>query len=56
MYFEIKENGEVVKSTMKDEQIIEVPNTLSNTSVSVIVGIFVIMGLSLIIIAKRICN
>ena len=51
MYFEIKENGEVVKSTMKDEQIIEVPNTLSNTSVSVIAGIFVIMGLSLIIIA-----
>ena len=27
MYFEIKENGEVVKCNMKDEEIIEVPNT-----------------------------
>ena len=30
MYFEIKENGEVVKCTMKDEEIIEVPNTEAN--------------------------
>lgn len=31
MYFEIKENGEVVKATMTDDRlIIEVPNTLKN--------------------------
>src|SRR5574344_1122385 len=30
MYFEIKENGEVVKCSMKDEEIIEVPNTEAN--------------------------
>ena len=30
MYFEIKENGEVVKCNMKDEEIIEVPNTEAN--------------------------
>lgn len=30
MYFEIKENGKVVKCTMKDEEIIEVPNTEAN--------------------------
>lgn len=27
MWFEIKEDGEIIKSVMKDEQIIEVPNT-----------------------------
>ena len=27
MYFEIKENGEVVKSIMKDKKIVKVPNT-----------------------------
>jgi len=30
MYFEIKENGEVIKSTMKDQRIVKVPNTESN--------------------------
>ena len=27
MWFEIKEDGEIIKATMKDEQIIEVPDT-----------------------------
>lgn len=30
MYFEIKEDGETVKSVMKDHQIVEVPNTEKN--------------------------
>lgn len=30
MYFEIKEDGEVIKSVMKDHQIVEVPNTEKN--------------------------
>ena len=30
MYFEIKEDGEIVKCKMKDEIIIEVPNTEKN--------------------------
>ena len=30
MYFEIKEDGEIVKSVMKDKQIVKVPNTEEN--------------------------
>lgn len=30
MYFEIKEDGEIVKSIMKDKQIVKVPNTEAN--------------------------
>ena len=30
MYFEIKEDGEIVKSIMKDKQIVKVPNTETN--------------------------
>ena len=30
MWFEIKEDGEVIKATMKDEQIIDVPDTEKN--------------------------
>lgn len=30
MYFEIKEDGEIVKSVMKDHQIVKVPNTEAN--------------------------
>ena len=30
MYFEIKEDGEIVKSVMKDKQIVKVPNTEAN--------------------------
>lgn len=42
MYFEITEDGEVIKSTMKDEQIIEVPLTDANASKTIIIIAFVI--------------
>ena len=32
VYFEIKENGEIVKATMTNEQIVNVPNTQKNQS------------------------
>lgn len=32
VYFEIKENGEIVKATMTNEQIVKVPNTQKNQS------------------------
>ena len=41
MYFEIKENGEVVKATMTDDKlIIEVPNTLKNEDKGLYISIF----------------
>ena len=45
MYFEIKENGEIIKATMKDEEIIEVPDTSKNSS-------FIVMsdGMALILV------
>ena len=51
MYFEIKEDGEIVKSIMKDERIIEVPNTgiddkNNNTVVAIIL---VLIGVGAII-------
>ena len=30
--FEIKENGEIVKANLTNEQIVEVPNTIANES------------------------
>lgn len=55
MYFEIKENGEVVKSTMKDERIeeeriiLEVPNTYKfDYKIPLIAG-FVILTLGILI-------
>ena len=55
IYFEIKENGEIVKSIMKDKQIIEVPNTESNDYKELIFsGItLVIAGIGLIILNKK---
>lgn len=46
MYFEIKENGEVVKATMVDERIvIEVPNTgITNYYVVEIISILLVVG------------
>ena len=46
MYFEIKENGEVVKATMVDEKIvIEVPNTgITNYYVIEIISILLVVG------------
>ena len=49
MYFEIKENNEIIKCTMTNE-VFEVPNTgLSNINFEIIVSIvLVISGLGLI--------
>ena len=53
MYFEILENGEVVKATMKDQKIIKVPNTekddlkeliISGTSLIIFGALFIIYG------------
>lgn len=46
MHFEIKENGEIVKADMTDEQIVKVPNTsLSDSKVLEIIGlIFIVAG------------
>ena len=41
MFFEIKEDGEIVKSVMKDNQIVEVPNTyISENNQYIIIAIF----------------
>ena len=52
MWFEIKEDGQVVKATMKDERIIEVPNTSSNTYLDLIAGGIVLLGASLILVSN----
>lgn len=55
MYFEIKENGEIVKSIMKDKQIVKVPNTEANDYGELIFsGItLVVAGIGLIILNKK---
>ncbi len=55
MFFEVKENGEVVKSVMKDNQIVEVPNTyMSEGNQHVIITIiFGITGTGTIIYGIR---
>ena len=49
MYFEIKEDGEIVKSIMKDERIIEVPNTgiddKNNNTVDIDIAIITIKNI-----------
>lgn len=54
MYFEILEDGKIVKATMVDEkEVIEVPNTLANIdSIIIPIGIITIGGL-LFILSKR---
>ncbi len=55
MYFEIKEDGEIVKSVMKDHQIVEVPNTdASDYKELLISGIGLIaLGTGIIIYVKK---
>jgi len=55
MWFEIKENGEVVKATMKDNQIIEVPDTEKNmTYKRIFTGIgLMIIGAGVVIYANK---
>ena len=46
MYFEITEDGQIIKSVMKDEQIVEVPNTDKTDTKELIVGgvILILVG------------
>lgn len=54
MWFEITEDGQIVKSKMKDhKKVIEVPNTLSESYLNLIAGTIVLTGAGLIIIANR---
>ena len=55
MYFEILENGEIVKSIMKDYRIIKVPNTGVNDSKEMVLcGIlFIIFGIGVIVYVKK---
>ena len=52
---EIKENGEIVKATMKDQKIIKVPNTeASDLKELIISGVSLIaFGVLLIVYGKR---
>ena len=51
VYFEIKENGEIVKANMTNEKIVEVPNTNLNDSraLNIVGGIFFILGVAYLI-------
>lgn len=56
MYFEIKEDGEIVKCTMTNEKIVvEVPNTEENENflIEIISGIICISGIGIIIYARK---
>lgn len=55
MHFEIKENGEIVKADMTDEQIVEVPNTsLSDSKVLDIISlVFIVAGVGYIIYENK---
>ena len=55
MYFEVKEDGEIVKSTLEDSKIIEVPNTSKNEiRIMVIIGILLeLTGLGVVIYANK---
>ena len=56
MYFEIKEDGEIVKCTMTNEKIVvEVPNTEENDSflIEIISGIICVSGIGIIIYARK---
>ena len=54
MPFEIKENGEIVKCSMKDEKIIEVPNTEKNEFPTAEVGsiLLCLLGVGVFIYGK----
>ena len=55
MYFEIKENGEVIKATMNNYKIIEVPNTQSNDNhmLEIIAISISLVGIGLLLYIKR---
>ncbi len=49
MYFEITEDGEIVKATMTDEKIVEVPNTFKNDDLTLGMIGLVILGSGVVI-------
>jgi len=55
MYFEIKEDGSIVKSIMKDKKIIKVPNTDKTDYKEILISGFIIMitGAGVIIYGKK---
>lgn len=55
MYFEILKDGQIVKATMKDEKIVEVPNTDKTEFKELIVSgsILILAGAGVIIYAKK---
>ncbi len=55
MWFEITENGEIVKANMTNEQIVEVPNTLqeSNVLIEIVSASLLLTGIGIIIYIKK---
>lgn len=55
MWFEITENGEVIKSTMTNEEIVEVPNTLQEKDIliEIISATLILAGIGIIVYAKK---
>ena len=55
MFFEITEDGQVVKSIMKDEKLVEVPNTDKSDSKELVIGgiILSIIGIGAITYGKK---
>lgn len=55
MWFEITENGEVIKSNMVNEKIVEVPNTLQEKDilVEIISATLILAGIGIIVYAKK---
>ena len=55
MWFEITKDGEIIKATMKDEQIIDVPDTEKNKNNTALYGgiVLLILGTGVIIYAKK---
>ena len=53
--FEIKENGEIVKANLTNEQIVEVPNTMANRSIlySIISGSLIVVGMGVYLYATK---
>ena len=53
MWFEILENNDVVKATMKDEKIINVPNTYKNNKYLIVSFFIISLGLIVIVYGKK---
>ena len=52
-WFEIKEDGEIVKSTMINEKIIEVPNTSANSYFFVLPLSLLVAGTTVLLVSKK---